>query len=126
MNNSNFIFMCSALCHEMIHLYDQLYGEKPICDKHWLLYKLKIDSHTTPTFTSMKRKANDMGLSIIDTGNGFSFSELNSEAYLNLMNSIVNDGVNLNEQDEFYDKDKTILTKKIPGVGTNICHVDHI
>lgn len=125
-NNSNFIFACSALCHEMLHLYDQMYGEKSICDKHWLLYKVKIDSHTTPTFINTKRKANDMGLTVIDKGEGFNFSELNSEAYMNLMNSIVNDGVNLDESDESCDNDKTVLAKKIPGLGTNICHVDYI
>lgn len=125
-NNSNFIFACSGLCHEMLHLYDQLYGEKSICDKHWLLYKVKIDSHTTPTFIKIKRKANDMGLTVIDKSNGLSFSELNSEAYLNLMNSVVNDGINLDEANKSYDNDKTILTKKIPGLGTNICHVDYV
>ena len=52
--------------------------------------------------------------------------KLNSEAYMNLMNSIVNDGVNLDESDESCDNDKTVLAKKIPGLGTNICHVDYI
>ena len=52
--------------------------------------------------------------------------KLNSEAYMNLMNSIVNDGVNLDESDESCDNDKKKKKKKIPGLGTNICHVDYI
>ena len=34
LNNSNFIFACSSLCHEMIHLYGKMHGEESLCDKY--------------------------------------------------------------------------------------------
>ena len=122
-NNSNFIFACSSLCHEMIHCYGKIFGEEPLCDKYWLLYKIKIDVHTTPTFIKMKRKANDMGLTVIDDSAGFNFSELNSEAFKNMMNSVVNDGVGLDESET---SSGNIVSRKIPGIGTSISHVDYI
>lgn len=122
-NNSNFMFACSSLCHEMIHLYGRIYGEESLCDKYWLLYKVVIDVHTTPTFIKMKRKANDMGLTVINNAAGLDFSELNSEAFKNMINSIVNDGVNLDENDT---SNSIIMSKKIPGVGTSISHIDFI
>ena len=47
----------------------------------------------------MKRKVNDMGLTVINDAAGLNFSELNSEAFKNMLNSIINDGVNLNENE---------------------------
>ena len=122
-NNSNFMFACSSLCHEMIHLYGKIYGEESLCDKYWLLYKINIDVHTTPTFIKMKRKANNMGLTVINNAAGLDFSELNSEAFKNMLNSIVNDGINLDENET---SNSNIMSKKIPGVGTNISHIDCI
>ena len=123
LNNSNFIFACSSLCHEMIHLYGKTYGEESLCDKLLLLYNIKINAHTTPTFIKMKRKANDMGLTVINDAAGIDFSELNSEAFKNMLNSIVNDGVNLDENEI---SNSIIMSKKIPGVGTSISHIDYI
>lgn len=71
----------------------------------------------------MKRKANDMGLTVINDASGLNFSELNSEAFKNLLNSIINDGVNLNENEI---SNSNIMIKKIPGIGTSICHIDYI
>lgn len=122
-NNSNFIFACSSLCHEMIHLYGKTYGEESLCDKYWLLYKINIDVHTTPTFIKMKRKVNDMGLTIINNDAGLDFSELNSEAFKNMLNSVINDGISLDENEI---SNNNIMSKKIPGIGTSISHIDHI
>ena len=107
----------------MIHLYGKIYGEESLCDKYWLLYKINIDVHTTPTFIKMKRKANNMGLTVINNAAGLDFSELNSEAFKNMLNSIVNDGINLDENET---SNSNIMSKKIPGVGTNISHIDYI
>lgn len=71
----------------------------------------------------MKKKANDMGLTVINDAAGLDFSELNSEAFKNMINSIVNDGVNLDENEI---SNSTIMSKKVPGVGTSISHVDYI
>ena len=81
LKNSNFMFMCSSLCHEMIHLYGTLYGEEPLCDKIYILYRKYVDVHTSPTFIQFKRKANDMGLTVINDASGLNFSELNTEAF---------------------------------------------
>ena len=43
--------------------------------------KANIDFHTTPAFIKMKRKANDIGLTVINAAAGLDFSELNSEAF---------------------------------------------
>ena len=43
-------------------------------------------------------------MKICDTGDGLDFSELNSEAFQNLINNIINDGVNLDESNDFCDK----------------------
>lgn len=53
---------------------------------------------------------------------GFNFSELNSEAFKNMMNSVVNDGVGLDESETVSGN---IVSRKIPGVGTSISHVDY-
>ena len=121
LTKSNFLFVCSSLCHEMIHYYDQMYGEKPICDKHHILYNVNIDMHTTPTFITMKRKANDMGLTIINRDDELSFSDLNTEAYINMINSIVNDGSNINESE--LDK-KSNFTYKDNSNKLHLCHID--
>ena len=71
----------------------------------------------------MKRKANNMGLTVINNVAGLDFSELNSEAFKNMLNSIVNDGINLDENET---SNSNIMSKKIPGVGTNISHIDYI
>ena len=54
---------------------------------------------------------------------GLDFSEFNSEAFKNMMNSIVNDGSNLDEDEV---SSSTIMSKKIPGVGTSISHIDYV
>ena len=75
------------------------------------------------SFNKMKRKANNMGLTVINNAAGLDFSELNSEAFKNMLNSIVNDGINLDENET---SNSNIMSKKIPGVGTNISHIDYI
>ena len=57
----------------------------------------------------MKRKANDMGMTVINDAVGLNFSELNSEAFKNMMNSIVNDGINLDENET---SNRNIMSKK--------------
>lgn len=126
LNNSNFIFICSTLCHEMIHLYGKIYGEESLCDKYWLLFKININSHTTPTFKKFKRKINNMGLTIIDDAAGLDFSELSSEAFINMLNYIINDGVNLDEDDDNNLNNKTIISNKISNNATSLSHVDYI
>lgn len=69
----------------------------------------------------MKRKANDIELTVINDASGLNFSELNSEAFKNLLNSVINDGVNLNENEI---SSGNTMSRKIPGVGTIICHID--
>ena len=69
------------------------------------------------------KEANDMGLTVIDDSAGFDFSELNSEAFKNMMNSIINDGVGLDESET---SSGNIVSRKIPGIGTSISHVDYI
>lgn len=64
-----------------------------------------------------------MELTVIDDSAGFDFSELNSEAFKNMMNSVVNDGVGLDESET---SSGNIVSRKIPGVGTSISHVDYI
>lgn len=54
---------------------------------------------------------------------GFGFSELNSDAFKNMMNSAVNDSVGLDESET---SSGNIVSRKIPGVGTSISHVDYI
>ena len=66
---------------------------------------------------------NDIGLNVINDIAGLSFSELNSEAFKNMLNYVVNDGVNLDENET---SNSTIMSKKISGVGTNISHIDYI
>ena len=64
-----------------------------------------------------------MGLTVIDDSAGFNFSELNSEAFKNMMNSIINDGVRLDESET---SSGNIVSRKIPSIGTSISHVDYI
>ena len=66
---------------------------------------------------------NDIGLTAINDVAGMDFSELNSEAFENMLNSIVNDSVNLDENEI---SNSNIMSKKIPGIGTSICHIDYI
>ena len=96
--------------------------------KHWenVLYHKKINVHTTPKFVQLKRKTNDMGLTAIDyVDDDLDFSELNSEAFQNMINSIVSDGVNLNEEQEVWSKDKTLVSKKT-NRQTHLSHIDYV
>lgn len=64
-DNRSISFLISCLCHEMIHYYDRLFGE--FCDftKFTIITKIKKDKHNTMTFETMKEKANNMGINVI-------------------------------------------------------------
>ena len=64
-----------------------------------------------------------MESAVIDGSAGFDFSELNSEAFKSIMNSVINDGIGLDESETV---NGNIVSRKIPGVGTSISHVDYI
>lgn len=54
LHDISFMMLISALCHEMIHYYDRMYGEYLDLFMFNLTHKNIVkDSHTTPTF---KRK----------------------------------------------------------------------
>ena len=64
-----------------------------------------------------------MESAVIDDSVGFDFSELNSEAFKNMMNSVVNDEVGLDESET---SSGNIVSRKIPGVGISVSHVDYL
>ena len=64
-----------------------------------------------------------MESAVIDSSVCFDFSELNSEAFKNMMNSVINDGVGLDESEA---ASGNIISRKIPDIGTSISHVDYL
>ena len=77
---ANFAFTVACLCHEMIHYYDRLFGEYEELLKYECIHKIKINTHSTPTFKNFKNKALTMYLDVIDSGQGLDFDIVNKNA----------------------------------------------
>lgn len=64
-NGRSISFLVACLCHEMIHYYDRLYGEYCNFTKYSMITGIKKNKHNTMTFETMKDKANDLGINVI-------------------------------------------------------------
>lgn len=82
-NDMNFLILASALCHEMIHFYDRVFGEYKTVLTYNLLnakYDKKIDSHTTPTFKDKMKRSHELKINVIPDARMISFDEYKQQS----------------------------------------------
>ena len=102
--NKNLGFLINTICHEMIHLYDILYGTY----KEDLLKSIKensvLNSHNTKTFKKYVKKANMLGLNVVE--------KYISEDEKNFKNIQLNSDGSL-DHELYFSKDKKYISLTI-------------
>lgn len=65
--NRSIIEVIDYITHELIHYYDEEFGQLKQCFIDYLKTGIQTDSHNTDTFNKYRNKANKYGLNITDT-----------------------------------------------------------
>lgn len=73
-----------------------------------------------------KKTVDDMELNVVNDANGLMFSELNIEAFQNVINCIMNDGVNIDESKFNNACNKAKICQKMPNGKISLLHIDCI
>ena len=115
-NNSfgrcSFGYAAATLCHEMIHMYDYIFGDALKRGYAKNTYHIDFDEHLSQVFRQFMKKAREeYDIPVIVDGNGHSYFELNEEAQKYFL-SLKEESVILSENEKTKNGSPSIHNKK--------------